>query len=137
MAGSCPEAVRPAKLGADSARSWSLGPLGSNWARAHRVQTRPERGLAYILYDSSMSEHAISEARESFSTTINRVAFAGERVVLTRHGRRVAAVVPIADLELLEALEDRRDLDDVRAALDAAGDEPTVGWDEVKAQLGL
>ena len=93
--------------------------------------------IAYILYDSSMSEHAISEARETFSTTINRVAFTGERIVLTRHGRRVAAVVPIEDLELLEALEDQRDLDEVRAALAAAGEEKPVAWDVVKAQLGL
>ncbi len=84
-----------------------------------------------------MSEHAISEARETFSTTINRVAFKGERVVLTRHGKRVAAVVPIEDLELLEALEDRRDPDEVRDALAAAGDERPLGWDEVKSQLGL
>ena len=60
-----------------------------------------------------MSERRISEARESFSTTVNRVAFGGERVVLTRHGRRVAAVVPIEDLELIEALEDATDLDEV------------------------
>lgn len=88
-------------------------------------------------YNSSMSERRISEARESFSTTINRVAFGGERVVLTRHGRRVAAVVPVEDLELLEALEDAADLDDARAALaDPANREP-IPWTELKAKLGL
>jgi prevent-host-death family protein len=72
----------------------------------------------YVSYNSDdMNERRISEARESFSTTVNKVAFGGERVVLTRHGRRVAAVVPIEDLELLERLEDASDLDDVRAAL--------------------
>ena len=84
-----------------------------------------------------MGERPISEARESFSTTVNRVAFGGERVVLTRHGRRVAAVVPIDDLELLEAIEDARDLDEVRAALaDPANAEP-IGWGDRKSQLGL
>ena len=73
----------------------------------------------------------------AFSTTVNRVAFGGERVVLTRHGRRVAAVVPIADLELLEQLEDAADLDDVRAALADPANRERVAWDDLKAQLGL
>jgi prevent-host-death family protein len=84
-----------------------------------------------------MSERRISEARESFSTTVNRVAFGGERVVLTRHGRRVAAVVPIEDLELIEALEDARDLDDVRQALADPANRERIAWNELKARLGL
>jgi prevent-host-death family protein len=84
-----------------------------------------------------MSERRISEARESFSTTINRVTFGGERVVLTRHGKRVAAVVPIEDLELIEALEDARDLDDVRAALADPDNREHIAWGDLKAQLGL
>ena len=84
-----------------------------------------------------MSERRISEARESFSTTVNRVAFGGERVVLTRHGRRVAAVVPIGDLELLEAIEDAADLDDVRAALADPANRERVAWDDLKARLDL
>lgn len=84
-----------------------------------------------------MSERRISEARGSFSTTINRVAFGGERVVLTRHGRRVAAVVPIEDLELLESLEDARDLDEVRAALSDPTNRDRIGWEALKAELQL
>jgi prevent-host-death family protein len=84
-----------------------------------------------------MSERRISEARESFSTTVNRVAFGGERVVLTRHGKRVAAVVPIGDLDLLEQLEDAADLDDVREALADPANQDRVGWSDLKAQLGL
>jgi len=82
-------------------------------------------------------ERRISEARESFSTTINRVAFGGERVVLTRHGRRIAAVVPIEDLELIEALEDAADLDEARAALADPANRERIGWNDLKAQLGL
>jgi prevent-host-death family protein len=84
-----------------------------------------------------MSERRISEARESFSTTVNRVAFGGERVVLTRHGRRVAAVVPIEDLELLESIEDARDLDDVRDALADPANRGRIAWEQLKTQLGL
>lgn len=83
-----------------------------------------------------MSERRISEAREAFSTTVNRVAFGGERVVLTRHGRRVAAVVPIEDLDLLEALEDARDLEEVREALADPENRTRLNWEELKTTLG-
>ena len=82
-----------------------------------------------------MAERRISETRGDFSSTINRVAYGGERVVLTRHGRRVAAVVPVHDLELLEALEDARDLDEVRAALADPENEQPISWEELKAEL--
>lgn len=64
-----------------------------------------------------MAHLPASKAREGFADTINRVAFGKERVVLRRHGKEVAAVVPIADLRLLEELEDHIDLADARAAL--------------------
>jgi len=55
---------------------------------------------------------AITDARDDLAEVVNRVTYRGERVVLTRRGKRVVAVVPIADLELLERLEDaaRREL---------------------------
>jgi len=55
------------------------------------------------------------KARSSYSTVINRAAFGKERVVLTRRGKEVAAVVPIEDVKLLEELEDRIDLEEARA----------------------
>jgi prevent-host-death family protein len=81
-----------------------------------------------------MRERRMTEARESFSTTINRVA-EGERVVLTRHGRRVAAVVPVEDLDLLEALEDAQDLEEIRAALEDSAHGDAIGWDEVRTRI--
>lgn len=65
------------------------------------------------------------------------MAYGGERVVLTRHGRRVAAVVPIEDLDLLEQLEDAADLDAVREALADPKSATPVAWPDIKAQLGL
>lgn len=94
--------------------------------------------MSSVSYNSDdMSERRISEARESFSTTVNRVAFGGERVVLTRHGRRVAAVVPIQDLELLERIEDASDLDEVRAALADPANRERIGWSDLKSSLDL
>jgi prevent-host-death family protein len=47
----------------------------------------------------------VSELRGDISEIASRVGYAGERVVLTRHGRRIAALVPLDDLERLERLE--------------------------------
>jgi prevent-host-death family protein len=84
-----------------------------------------------------MSERRISEARESFSSTVNRVAYGGERVVLTRHGKRVAAVVPVEDLELLESLEDAVDVEEARRILAQGTEQVWVDWDDLKQRLGL
>ncbi len=80
-----------------------------------------------------MSRIAASEAREKFATILNEVAFGGERVLLHRHGKDVAAVVPIEDLELLEALEDKMDLETARRALAEKG--PRVKWEQLKKEL--
>ena len=84
-----------------------------------------------------MSEHRISEARDDFATIINKVAFGGERVRLTRHGKAVAAVVPVEDLRLLEELEDAFDLADLETALADPANRERIPWEDVKRELGL
>jgi prevent-host-death family protein len=76
-----------------------------------------------------------SEARLQFAEVVNKVAFGGERIVLHRHGKDVAAIVPVADLELLQQLEDRIDLESARKALSEKA--PRVSWKKLKAELGL
>lgn len=49
-----------------------------------------------------MSTISSAELRERLADILDRVAFGKERLVLTRRGRRVAAVVPIEDVEALE-----------------------------------
>jgi prevent-host-death family protein len=77
---------------------------------------------------------AATALRTRGSEAINRVAYAGERVLLQRHGKNIAAIVSIEDLELLQALEDRIDLTAARKALKQRG---RVAWDKVKADLNL
>jgi prevent-host-death family protein len=80
---------------------------------------------------------AASEARKDFAETLNRVAYRGERVVLYRRGKPVAAVVPVADLRLLEEAETRKDLEDARAAVAEAEEKGWISFDEVKKELGI
>jgi prevent-host-death family protein len=81
-----------------------------------------------------MTKLAATAVRDSFSETINRVAYTGERIALERRGKTVAAIVSAEDLELLQALEDRIDLAAARRALREPG---SRNWAKVKAELGL
>ncbi|MEI8014232.1 MAG: type II toxin-antitoxin system Phd/YefM family antitoxin [Nitrospira sp.] len=78
-----------------------------------------------------------NKEREGFADAINRAAFGNERVLLRRRGRAVAAVIPIEDLRLLEALEDRVDLVDARAALAQANKKGAQSFDAILKDLGL
>lgn len=77
---------------------------------------------------------SIVDFRNQLADPINRVMYQGERVVLERRGKDVAAVVSIEDLALLEKLEDEIDVKAARAALRERGEIP---WEQVKADLQL
>ena len=49
-----------------------------------------------------MTDISIVEARSKLAEVLNRVAYGGERVLLTRRGLPVVAVVPVADALALE-----------------------------------
>lgn len=82
-----------------------------------------------------MSRIAASEARLQFAEVLNKVAYGGARILLHRHGKDVAAIVPVEDLELLKKLEDRMDLEAARAALNEKA--PRVSWKKLKAELDV
>ncbi len=74
------------------------------------------------------------KARAKFSDVVTKAAFEKERIVLTRNGKELVAVVPIEDVLLLEELENRAD---VRAARKALKEKGSIPWEKVKADLGL
>ena len=47
------------------------------------------------------------EARENFAELIDRAALSAERIVITRHGEPMAALISLEDLELVEEIERR------------------------------
>jgi prevent-host-death family protein len=81
-----------------------------------------------------MTKVTTVDARQQFSDIVNRSACGKERIVLTRRGKNVVALVPIEDLNLLEELEDRLDIEAARKALKEPG---SVSWAKVKKNLGL
>src|SRR3954464_15066610 len=47
-------------------------------------------------------EVPVTQARADLAELVSRVGYSGERILLTRHGRPLAALVPVEDLEAIE-----------------------------------
>ena len=91
--------------------------------------------LVIVMYDSYMTEVAVSEARDRLAEVIEETRRSGEPISVTRRGRRVAVIMDSDAFDRLvdiaDDIEDRHELDAARA------DDDYVPWDEVKAALGL
>ena len=86
-----------------------------------------------------MTRIPVTTARRTLSDVVSHVAFGGDRVVLSRNGRDLAAIVPMDVYRRIEEEEDRRDLADMDRALREAaarGDKP-IPYEEVRKRLGL
>ena len=109
------------------------------------VYTLPAEMYISALWTNVMSmtarEGTLSTvaARDKFAEVLNRAAFGKERVVLTRRGKPLVAVVPIEDVEVLEHLEDQADAEQARAALTGwrAEGSPSASLDDVLAEHSL
>jgi prevent-host-death family protein len=94
------------------------------------------------LLEVAMIHIPVSEFKNEIAETLNRVVYAGERVLLQRHGKDVAALVSMREVELLEEIEQLEDQIDLSEALKAlkelrSGKDVTVSWDDVKKDFGL
>jgi prevent-host-death family protein len=78
-----------------------------------------------------------AQARQNLSDVLNRTAYGKQRVVLTRRGRPVAAVVPMEDLATIEALENKADLRAAARAKAEIAKRGVVRWPDLKRDLGL
>jgi prevent-host-death family protein len=87
------------------------------------------------LETAAMRNLNAGQAREHFAEIVNEAAYGATRTVLLKHKKPVAAVVPIADLELLQALEDLIDVHEAKAALDEARATGTRPLDRLMAEL--
>lgn len=76
------------------------------------------------------------EAKEQFTDLINKVAHHGERIILTRRGKEIAAIIPVEDLQLLLETQDKHDLRDATEALKEARNLGTVTLEQIKEDTG-
>lgn len=74
-----------------------------------------------------------SEARAKFADLVNSAAFGDERIIITRSGKEVVALVPFADLQLLDFLESRIDVEEAKKEIEKA---PKNDQKRIIASLG-
>ncbi len=77
--------------------------------------------LLYVLYSCTilvMREIPVTEARAQLSDLVSQVAYGGEPVVLTRHGKPLVALVPAALVNDSEAAASETGSRDVPVVLD-------------------
>ena len=60
---------------------------------------------------------SIGEFRANLAEALSRAAYGGERIVISKKGKPLVAVVSMSDLRLLEDLEDRQDVTGAELAL--------------------
>ena len=86
------------------------------------------------MYDSYMTEVAVTQARDRLAEVIEETRRSGEPTWVTQDGLRIAVILDLAVfdrlVDLAEDAMDRRELDEVRAGGDY------LPWNEVKVALG-
>ena len=64
-----------------------------------------------------MTKVSMTKARQDFTNIANRVMYGDERICIEKNNKPAVAIVPVEDLEVLEALEDKIDVQAAKAAL--------------------
>ena len=76
-----------------------------------------------------------AEARKKLAEIVNKVAYGKEPVILTRRGEEIAALISMEELELLQLIEDRMDIEDAKKALAEPG--KNISAEKAWKELGL
>ncbi|MBN1393290.1 MAG: type II toxin-antitoxin system Phd/YefM family antitoxin [Sedimentisphaerales bacterium] len=81
-----------------------------------------------------MTRVSMTKARQDFTDIANRVMYGGQRICIEKNNKPAVAVVPIEDLELIESIEDKID---VEAALKALKEPGFITLKALKKKLGI
>ncbi|MBA2446628.1 MAG: type II toxin-antitoxin system Phd/YefM family antitoxin [Chloroflexi bacterium] len=102
-------------------------PAGKVRHRLGPDETIPDDEIESIAIDVEVAE-------PRFRELVERAHRNGLRIVLTRDGEEIAAILPAEHLHRMEEFEDRRDSELADHALEDAEREGTIPWERVKAE---
>ena len=93
--------------------------------------------IMYVIYRAGVYMNTITtvEARENFSELINRSAYGKERIILSRRGKNLLALVPLEDLRMIELAEDLADVADAEVALKEYKNGKVISLAEIEKRL--
>ena len=96
--------------------------------------------MAHVIIERHVKKVTSEEVRDQLADITDRVAFNNERLIMTRRGKEMMALVSIEDFELLERvidmLQDREELSVIKqrlAAYEETGE--SISLEEFEAQL--
>lgn len=78
---------------------------------------------------------AMKDARGELAELLNKVAYAHERIAITRHKKNVAYLVGEEDMQLLRFIEDKIDRAAAFEAMKEGGD--NVAFEDLMKDVGL
>lgn len=81
-----------------------------------------------------MNSITVTEARARLSEVFGEVSYQKKRIILTSHKKKVA-IIPIEDLQALEAMEKEDDLKEARLALKEVKKKGSISFDEMKKRV--
>ncbi len=84
-----------------------------------------------------MGAVGMAGVRKGLAEVIERIEESKERMIITRHNKPVAALVPLDDAALLEKLEDNLDLLEAMEAIEDYESAGGVSLRQLKADLAL
>ena len=84
-----------------------------------------------------MTNISVTQLRGQIADIINSVGIKGERVILRRNKKDIVAMIPISDLEILELIEDKLDVDEILKAMKEDEGKELISWEEIKVKHGL
>lgn len=76
------------------------------------------------------------DAKEQFTDLINRVAHSKERIILTRRGKEIVAIIPLEDFTLIQDSQNKNDLSDAIDALKEARESGLISLEQLKESTG-
>jgi len=81
-----------------------------------------------------MTTISITDLRPHLSEYADNVCFQGERFIIKRNGRPAFAIVSVEDMEAIEALEEKIDIQEAKRALKKG---KFIPLEQLEAELGL
>lgn len=82
-----------------------------------------------------MKSVPITDARTSFGMLVNRAGLRGERILLTRNGKPIAAIVPFEDAEFMQKREDEIDIREADRIMGRGGKTTPLAQVEAKRHV--
>ena len=104
---------------------------------AHKNGKLPRKQIVEPPRRLGDDDISLAELRAKLGDLVSRVSYKHDRVVITKHGKPVAALISASDMEKFQELEDWNDIQALRDGLKDAKKNGTVPLDTVLREFGL